>query len=79
MKAHVSCKKNSSTALRLIIYDVQLGKSGQGTYEQTIDDAREVALPAKCMVFLIRGAFEVGGNTKSRNGLGYPVDDETIL
>ena len=38
-----------------------------------------MSLPAKCMVFLIRGAFEVGGKTISRNGLGHPVDDEKTL
>lgn len=56
-----------------------LGKSGHATYEQTIDDTREVGLATKCIVFLIRGTFEIGSDIVSKNGVGYPVDDEKIL
>ncbi|CAG8980094.1 hypothetical protein HYALB_00012560 [Hymenoscyphus albidus] len=66
---------------KVILTEVKnhLEKSGYATYQQTIEETREVGLTGKCIVFLIRGAFEVGGNTISSNGLGHPVHDEKTL
>ncbi|KAJ8067030.1 hypothetical protein OCU04_004410 [Sclerotinia nivalis] len=62
----------------IIIADVKshLGESGYATYEQATIDTRDVALTGKCIVFLIRGTFEVGEENIHRNGLAYPVEDE---
>jgi hypothetical protein len=57
----------------------QLGESGYATYEQATTDTRDVALTGKCIVFLIRGAFEVGEEKIHGNGLAYPIEDESSI
>ncbi|KAM3064718.1 hypothetical protein ACMFMG_010638 [Clarireedia jacksonii] len=62
----------------IIIADVKshLSESGYGTYQQATTDARDVALTGKCIVFLIRGTFEVGEENIYGAGLAYLVEDE---
>jgi len=79
LRAKILATKPYQEGIILAEVKAHLDISGNATYEQTIDDTREVALGGKCIVFLIRGSFEVGGCTISRNGLGHPVYDEKGL
>ncbi|KFY32028.1 hypothetical protein V493_00582 [Pseudogymnoascus sp. VKM F-4281 (FW-2241)] len=73
--------KPSQEGLNIIFAEIKahLGQSGYATYEQTKEDTRAVALAAKCIVFLISGAFEVGGEKIDQDGLGHLVEDEVSL
>lgn len=80
VKHHVSSsyEHRSSYANTLLL---QLDLTGYATYEQTIeDDTRKVDLKyPKCIVFLIRGAFEIRGTLIQQDGLGYLVENEDSL
>ncbi|KFY82452.1 hypothetical protein V498_08583 [Pseudogymnoascus sp. VKM F-4517 (FW-2822)] len=83
LRSKILAAEPSDEGLRVIMAAVKyhLDLTGYATYEQTIeDDTREVGLKyPKCMVFLIRGAFEIRGTLIQQDGLGHPVEDEDSL
>ena len=58
----------------------QLERRGPASYQQTEEGFRDVPLTAaKCIVFLIRGNFKVGGDITSRGGEGHLVENEGTI
>jgi hypothetical protein len=57
-----------------------LEKWGSASYQQTEETSRDVSLTAtQCIVFLIIGTFEVGGEIVTRGGEGHQVEDEETI
>ncbi|KFY29161.1 hypothetical protein V491_00159 [Pseudogymnoascus sp. VKM F-3775] len=83
LRSKIEATKPDQKGLNFIFAEVkaQLGISGFATSERTgEEDTREVRLTtAKCVVFLINGAFEVGGNKIDGDGLGHIVENEDSL
>ncbi|KFY28423.1 hypothetical protein V493_02939 [Pseudogymnoascus sp. VKM F-4281 (FW-2241)] len=82
LRSKILATKPGKEGLNVIFTQVKahLGQSGFATYEQTIEDTREVPLTTpKCIVFLIRGAFKVGEDKIDGDGLGHVVEKEKSL
>ncbi|OBT92534.2 hypothetical protein VE01_09462 [Pseudogymnoascus verrucosus] len=82
LRSKIEATKPDQKGLNVIFAEVkaQLGLSGFATSERTEEDTREVRLTtAKCVVFLIKGAFEVGGDRVDGDGLGHSVENEDSL
>ncbi|KFZ07592.1 hypothetical protein V501_06307 [Pseudogymnoascus sp. VKM F-4519 (FW-2642)] len=83
LHSKILATKPDKEGLNVLFTEVKahLGLSGFATYERTIKgEIIEVRLTtAKCTVFLIKGAFEVGAEKINREGLGHIVEKENSL